>query len=338
MSNTTKDIKYLDENQWEITRRESVVKSKNKIEITGKTYTEKYVIENELLDDFVLTRDMICSILQLSDQVIDSYIMPKLDIAYAETAIRNRIKRPKIQVVVSKRSLMQFINEYIGSVQEKQEIYIVKKIDYDDIDITNDNYSIEEQMINTITIEIFETFKNRKYIQQFLDFSTSYLENHIYNDFPTKLAKDRDKVISIVQEAIEHDILNGLQSYRSIAATNKYKHTMQARRYVNRVSHYVVRVNPLEPDSKDKKAVIRFVMFPTVYLDENEERITATGTDDVDTKESYTLIVKTKTLEYLTSLETGYPMAIMVLKSIVDNIDTILGAYKKYLEERKSKK
>lgn len=338
MSNT--DRKYLDDeykDKWEVPRRQSLTKVRTSVDITGKTYTEKYVVDNNLLDDFVLTRDMVCAILKLSDQVVDTYVMPRLDIAYAEKEIRKKIGRPRIQVVVSKSSLMNFIGYYIDSVEDKQEVYSIAKIDYDEIDATGKTeYSVEEQMLNAITVEVYEYFKNRKYIQQFLSFSTNYLENHIYNDCKTNLSKDKEKAIALVQNTVENMVLSkGLQSYRSISISNEFKHSMQARRYVEDSSHYEVKVKPLEPSSKDKKDVIRFIMEPTVYIDDNGMQQSIDSKAKIDTKKFYVIAVKTKTIEYLNALKTGYPTTTMFLKSVVDNMDAIMTAYKFKIEKTK---
>ena len=335
MSNTDRRYKHEQyEDAWEVPRRQSYAKVKNDVEVTGKTYTEKYVVENNLLDDFVLTRDAICSILQLADQTVDTYVMPKLDIAYAEKTIRKHIERPKIQVVISKKSLMNFINTYVNCVEEKQEIYSIEKLDYNEIDM-NGEYSVKEELINFITINVYEKYKNRRYIQQFLDYATDYIENHIYHDFETNLLEDRDKVVNIINETIENDILTNLKSYRSIKTELKYKHSMQARRYIEDTSHYQIKVNPLEPGSKDKKDIVRFVLYPSVYLD-SREGAAITEKSDIDKKRFYSLTVKTKTIEYLNAVNSDDDIVTMVLAVIKDNYDEIASKYSEYLDRKKS--
>lgn len=342
MSNTYEVYKReIEEGKWELTRRVSKSKQRAIIPVTGKTYSEAYVVENDLLDDFVLTRDKICSILQLSDQVVDTYVMPSLDIAYAGDRIKTHIDRMKIQVVISKNSFMNFIGNYIDTVQEKQEIYLVRKTAYDYIpakgtEEDSDEFTIAEKLVNSITINIYERFKNHKYIQQFLDFATNYLETHVFKDYKTNLLEDKEKAVSIVKNAIEQDILNGLQSYRSIAIEQKFKHTMQARRYVESSTHYTIKVKSLEPASGNKKDVVRFVMYPTVYTSESNT-IEINDKSDVDTKEYYSLTAKSKTIEYLKSLNTDYDMAAIILKSILDNYEVIFASYNQYLEHRKGK-
>lgn len=298
-------------------------KVRNIVEYTGKIYTDEYIEENDLADDFNLTINDIANILDLAIPTVQTFIIPKLDVAKAGRYIRNYMGNNRLKIVVSRNSLIQFLGWYITEVEYDCDTYALSKADPK---YKEENQSFEHIKLN----EIHSILENGKRIQPFLNFSSRYLEDVYFEDYSPNEKEKEIKIQQCIKSILDIEVL----SFNQIKAKMGFNHNEQVKRYLNKRAHTKLRLNSLDKTGSKKRDNIRYILKPNINIEDGNivKKI------NLEHGKPYFLNVYDKTKGALKNIETDYPIYITVLHIIVNNIDVILPKFEIWEEENKRKK
>lgn len=300
-------------------------KIRNIVEYTGQVFDDDYVRDNNLKDDFCYTIDGIANKLDLAVGTVQTFIVPKLDVAVAGEYIREYMRRPKLKRVVSKSSLTDFIGWYIDSVAYDCDTYAISRID-PDTDFEEDEVSLEHKLI----FEIHEILGNAKRIQPFLNFSSNYLEQQHFVDY--EFSEEEQEIRA--NEAVKSILDNNILSFSQLKKDLGMRHNQQVYRWLDKNAHTKLILKSLDTSGAKKRDNVRYILKPNInVLDGN-----IVETVDLTYGKPHFLNVFEKTKASLQNLESDEAIYVLVLYTILDNINDILPRFEKWEAEQKAKK
>lgn len=300
-------------------------KTRNIVEYTGQVFDDDYVRDNKLEDDFCYTIDGIANKLDLAVGTVQTFIIPKLDVAIAKDYIREYMKRPKLKRVVSKASLTDFIGWYIDSVAYDCDTYAISRID-PDTDFEEDEVSLEHKLI----FEIHQILQNGKRVQPFFNFSSNYLEQQHFADYQFSQEEQQIKIDEAVKSILDNNIL----SFSQLKKELKMKHNQQVYRWLDKNAHTKLILKSLDTSGTQKRDNVRYILKPNInVLDGN-----IVETVDLTHGKPYFLNVFEKTKASLQNLESDESLYVLVLYTILENVNAILPKFEKWEAEQKAKK
>ena len=301
-------------------------KIRNIVEYTGQVFDDDYVRDNELEDDFCYTIDGVANMLDLAVGTVQTFIVPRLDVAVAGEYIREYMNRPKLKRVISKESLIDFLGWYVHEVMYDCDTYAISKINPDINIDEEDNISLEHRLI----FEIHEILGNAKRIQPFLNFSSNYLEQQHFADY--QISKE-EQVVRI-EEAIRNVLNNNILSFNQLKRKLSMRHNQQVHRWLEKNSHTKLILKSLDVSGQQKRDNVRYILKPNVnILDGN-----VVETVDLTYGKPYFINVFNKTKSSLKSLETEEEIYTLVLYTVLECINDILPPFEKWEAEQKAKR
>lgn len=298
-------------------------KVRNIVDYTGKIYDDEYVMENELESDFCLTINDIANILDLAIPTVQTYIIPRVDVAVAGEYIRGYMENNRLKRVVSKSSLIDFLGWYINVVDYDCDTYAISKWDSKK---NNDDLCLEHILIT----EIHSILENAKRIQPFLNFSSQFLEDIHFADYSISEEEKEIRVRDCVKSVLEHNVL----SFNQIKAKKGFNHNEQVVRHLKKKAHIKLRLNSLDTTGSAKKDNVRYILKDNINILDGEvvEKIS------LEHGKPYFINVFDKTKSALKNLETEQPVYIVILHIILENINDILPKFETWEKENKRKK
>lgn len=300
-------------------------KIRNIVEYTGKIYDDDYVRDNKLEDDFCYAIDDIASKLDLAVGTVQTFIVPKLDVAVAGEYIREYMKRPKLKRVVSKASLTDFIGWYIDSIAYDCDTYAISKID-PDTNFEEDEVSLEHKLI----FEIHQILENGKRVQPFLNYASNYLEQQHFADYQFSQEEQQIKINDAVKSLLDNNIL----SFSQLKKTLGKRHNQQVYRWLNKNAHTKLILKSLDVSGSQKRDNVRYILKPNInILDGN-----VVENVSLEHGKPYFLNVFEKTKASLENLESDEAIYVLVLYTILENVNYILPRFEQWEAEQKAKK
>lgn len=299
-------------------------KTRNIVEYTGKIYDDEYVQGNNLSDDFNLTINDVASILDLAVPTVQTFIVPRLDVAKAGRYIRNYMGNNRLKIVVSRNSLIQFLGWYVNEIVYDSDTYVLSKADPK---CKEENMSLEHIKLN----EIHSILENGKRIQPFLNFAARYLEEVYFADYSPTQQEKEIKIEQCVKSVLECEVL----SFNQLKAKMGFLHNEQVKRYLNKRAHIRLKLSSLDETGAKKRDNIRYILKPNINI------LNGDVVEDVDIEHGkpYFLNVFDKTKGALKNIETDYPVYVTVLHIISENIDSILPKFEQWeVANKKDKK
>lgn len=300
-------------------------KTRDIVQYTGKIYSDDYIKDNELEDDFCYTIDGIANLLDLAVGTVQTFIIPRLDVAIAGEYIRDYMKRPKLKRVVSKTSLTDFIGWYVSEVSYDCDTFAISKID-PKIDIKKEDVSFEHKLI----FEIHQVLENAKRIQPFLNFASNYLEQQHFADYTFSQEEQQIRANEAVKSILDNNIL----SFSQLKKKLMLRHNQQVYRWLNKNAHTKLILNSLDTSGEQKRDNVRYVLKPNINILNNN----VVETVDLTYGKPYFLNVFEKTKASLENLESNEAIYVLVLYTILENINIILTKFEKWEAEQKAKK
>lgn len=298
-------------------------KTRNIVEYTGAIYDDEYIEKNDLADEFNLTINDIANILDLAIPTVQTFIIPKLDVAKAGRYIRGYMGNTRLKIVVSRNSLIQFLGWYISAIEYDCDTYALSKADPK---CKEENTSFEHIKLN----EIHSILENAKRIQPFLNFASKYLEDVYFADYSPTQEEKEIKIQQCIQSVLDIEIL----SFNQIKKQLGFRHNEQVKRHLNKRAHIKLRLNSLDKTGSKKRDNIRYILKPNINIEDGntvEKANLAHG-------KPYFLNVFDKTKGALKNIETDYPVYVTVLHIILQNIDSILPKFEQWENANKKDK
>ncbi|MDK0817912.1 hypothetical protein P5E59_14865 [Clostridium perfringens] len=295
------------------------------VQYTGRIYSDDYVRDNKLEDDFCYTINDVANMLDLAIGTVQTFIVPRLDVAVAGEYIREYMKRPQLKRAISKSSLTDFIGWYVDEVSYDCDTYAISRID-PDTDFEEDEVSLEHKLI----FEIHEILGNAKRIQPFLNFSSNYLEQQHFVDYEFSQEEQQIRTNEAVKSILDNNIL----SFSQLKKELKKRHNQQVYRWLDKNAHTKLILKSLDTSGAQKRDNVRYILKPNInVLDGN-----IVETVDLTHGKPYFLNVFEKTKASLQNLESDESLYVLVLYTILENVNAILPKFEKWEAEQKAKK
>lgn len=308
-------------------RRFHPLKTRNIVEYTGQIYDDDYVRACDLQDDFCYTINDVANKLQLSVGTVQTFIVPKLDVAVAGEFIRGYMGRPQLKRAISKSSLESFIGWYIDKVQYVSDTYAISRIDPDiDLDDESINASLEHKLIH----ELHQILDNAKRIQPFLNFSSNYLEQQHFSDYTFSEEETQIRITAAIESVLDNNILSFSQLKKQLGK----RHNQQVYRWLDKNAHTKLILKSLDISGTQKRDNVRYILKPNVNIRDGN----IVETVDFTHGKPYFLNVFDKTKGSLEHLETEESIYVLVLYTILQNINSILPKFELWEAEQKAKK
>lgn len=312
-------------NENDLISRDNPRRTRNLVEYTGATYSDKYIKENQLDYDFRLTINDVAKILDLHETTVTTYIMPRLDTARCGEYIRGYMNNSRLKVVVSKESLKSFLGWYIDGIQDKVQCFAIPKhnneLDYEDEEA---DISILDELIH----KIYSQLESKNQMQTFLNFATAYLEN---NHFKTYILRDTERILQELDESKDKFFENDVYSFNQIKKLYGFRHNEQVKRFLKRTSHIKLTLKALDKSGSAKKDNIRYIIYPTVNVVTGE-----TDSPVAAEKGTYYLALRNKTIDALSRIESDEPLYIAALMIIGSKFDIIYNIFKNLNKKKES--
>lgn len=312
-------------NKHNLIDRNNPRRTRNLVEYTGATYDDDYVKENQLDYDFCLTINDVAKILGLSVTTVTTYIIPKLDIARCSEYIREYMKNSRLKVVVSKKSLKEFLGWYVDGIQDKVKCFAIPKHN-DELDYENEEIDIP--IIDKLMYTIYNQLDNVNQMQTFLNFATAYLENNHFNSY---VSRDTKKILEELDSSRDRFFKDDVYTFNEIKRIYGFKHNEQVKRFLQRTSHLKLTLKALDTTGPAKKDNIRYVIYPTINISTGEDY-----TPIQIEKGMYYLALRNNTINALESLETEEPIYIAALTIIINKFDVIYNIFKHLNKKKES--
>lgn len=294
------------------------------VSYTGKIYSDEYVMENELEEDFCLTINDIANILDLAVATVQTYIIPRVDVAVAGEYIKGYMRNNRLKRVVSKSSLIDFLGWYIYVVDYDCDTYSISRCDPKK---DKDDLALEHVLIN----QIHSILENAKRIQPFLNFASQFLEDVHFDDYTISEEEKEIRVRDCVKSILEYNVL----SFNQIKKEQGFKHNEQVKRYLKKRAHTKLRLNSLDKTGSAKRDNVRYILKPNINIEDG----IAVEKVNLAHGKPYFLNVFDKTKGALKNIETDYPVYVTVLHIISENIDSILPKFEQWeVANKKDKK
>lgn len=301
-------------------------KTRDIVEYSGQVFDDDYVKLNELADDFCYTIDGVANMLDLAVGTVQTFIVPKLDVAVAGKYIREYMSRPKLKRVISKDSLIGFLGWYVDEVRYDCDTYAISKINPDINIDEEDDISLEHRLL----FEIHEILGNAKRIQPFLNFSSNYLEQQHFADY--QISKEEQEIR--VKEAIKNVIDNNILSFNQLKKKLGMRHNQQVYRWLEKSSHTKLILKSLDVSGEQKRDNVRYILKPNINILNGN----VAETVDLTYGKPYFVNVFNKTKSSLKNLETEEEIYTLVLYTILEYINDILPPFEKWEAEQKEKR
>lgn len=298
-------------------------KIRNIVEYTGKIYDDEYIERNDLSDDFNLTINDIANTLDLAIPTVQTFIIPRLDVAKAGEYIRGYMHNNRLKIVVSRNSLIEFLGWYINEIDYDCDTYALSKADPK---CKEESSSFEHIKLN----EIHSILENGKRIQPFLNFAARYLEDVYFADYSPTQQEKEIKIEQCVKSVLECEVL----SFNQLKAKMGFPHNEQVKRYLNKRAHIRLRLNSLDETGSKKRDNIRYILKPNINI------LNGDVVEDISLEygKPYFLNIFDKTKGALANIESDYPIYVIVLHIIIENIDSILPKFEQWENAKKDKK
>lgn len=301
------------------------------VEYTGLVYDDAYVEDNSLSEDFCYTVNDIANKLDLAIGTVQTFIIPKLDIARAGEYIREYMHNSRLKIAISKRSFEEFVGWYIKNVDYDCDTYAISRINPEiDIDAVVENDEEDFPLEHKLLHELHLILENGKRIQPFINFATNYLEQNHFADY---VFSEKEKEV-MVEKAIKSLIDNDIVSFKQLKKKINKKHNQQVYRWLDRNAHTKLILNSLDKSGQENRDNVRYILKPNInVLDGN-----IVDTVSLEHGKPYFINVFGKTRASLKNLESDEAIYVLVLYTILENIDYILPRFEAWEKEQKEKK
>lgn len=300
-------------------------KVRNIVEYTGQIFDDDYVRDNELDDDFCYAIDDIANMLDLAVGTVQTFIIPRVDVAIAGQYIRGYMGRPKLKRAVSKSSITDFIGWYVDNVAYDCDTYAISKID-PNTNFEEDSISLEHKLL----FEIHQILENGKRIQPFLNYASNYLEQTHFADYEFNEEEQQVRINKAVQSILDNNILSFSQLKKKLGK----RHNQQVYRWLDKNAHTKLILKSLDVSGSQKKDNVRYILKPNInILDGNViENV------NLEHGKPFFLNVFEKTKAALENLESDESIYVLVLYTILEHVNDILPLFKQWETEQKAKK
>lgn len=300
-------------------------KTRDIVEYTGEIFNDDYIKDNKLEDDFCYTINDVANMLDLALGTVQTFIIPRLDVAVAGEYIREYMERPRLKRVVSESSVIDFLGWYIADVPYTCDTYAISKID-PDTDFEEDNVSLE----HTLLFEIHKVLENAKRIQPFLNFASSYLEQQHFADYI--ISEEEHKIR--IKEAVQNVLDNNILSFNQLKKKLNMRHNQQVYRWLEKNAHTKLILKSLDTTGSQKRDNVRYITKPNInILDGN-----TVDAVNLEYGKPYFLNIFNKTKASLENIETEESIYVLVLYTILECIHDILPRFEQWEAEQKEKK
>ena len=300
-------------------------KTRDIVQYTGKIYSDDYVMDNDLKDDFCYTINNVANMLDLAVGTVQTFIVPRLDVAIAGEYIREYMERPRLKRVVSKSSLTDFIGWYIDNIAYDCDTYTISRID-PDTNFEEDEVSLEHKLI----FEIHQILENGKRVQPFLNYASNYLEQQHFANYQFSQEEQQIKINEAVKSLLDNNIL----SFSQLKKTLGKRHNQQVYRWLDKHSHTKLILKSLDTSGTQKRDNVRYILKPNINVLDGNIVVNVS----LEHGKPYFLNVFEKTKTALENLESDESLYVLVLYTILENINYILPKFEKWEAEQKSKK
>lgn len=202
--------------------------------IKGKVFESLEIRGKE--EDFCITVNNVADILAYAVPTVQTFIIPKLDRVYADKYIKGYMGNCKIKLIISKESLIKFLNAFMLEV-ERNTVYCLRE----DSEYLGEDF----EKLKRIT-KSYRDMKDKMH-------QAAHELNKKYNskgDFKT-LGEDN------VLEIIEYNLF----SIRQIKMIYKFKHIMQIYRFLEKKNYIKIRLGNLKSSDTDYKKNIRYLFL-----------------------------------------------------------------------------
>lgn len=300
-------------------------KTRDIVEYTGEIFNDDYIKDNKLEDDFCYTINDVANMLDLALGTVQTFIIPRLDVAVAGEYIREYMERPRLKRVVSESSVIDFLGWYIADVPYTCDTYAISKID-PNTDFEEDNVSLEHRLL----FEIHQILQNGKRVQPFLNFAANYLEQKHFADYI--ISEEEHKIR--IKEAVQNVLDNNILSFNQLKKKLNMRHNQQVYRWLEKNAHTKLILKSLDTTGSQKRDNVRYITKPNInILDGN-----TVDAVNLEYGKPYFLNIFNKTKASLENIETEESIYVLVLYTILECIHDILPRFEQWEAEQKEKK
>lgn len=298
-------------------------KKRDIVQYTGSLIEDAEVEKLGLEDDYCLTINQVADMLDLHVTTVQTYIIPRLNVAEAGMYIRSYMNNPRLKRVVSKTSLIDFLGWYVDSVKYDCDTYTISRVD-SKADVND--MTLENRLIS----EISEVLENKKRVQPFLNYASRWLEKNHFADYQLTQKEEEDRIDDCIYSILNNNIM----SFNQVKKHLNLKHNEQVKRWLEKNAHTKLILNSLDKTGSAKRDNVRYILKDNIIISSGN----VVDEANMEHGKPYFLNIFDKTKSALSNLETEEPLYVSVLYVILQNINNILPSFEAWEREKKKKK